>query len=203
MTLTTDLKRCPWCGSLPLYQAYHDQEWGVPEWDDRALLEKLILDGAQAGLAWITILRKRDGYRRAFDNFDPEKMARYTDKKLESLQQDPGIVRNRLKIDSARRNARAWLAIQEGPESFSDFLWKFVDGAPVQNNWRSMGDIPTVTPQAEAMSKALKKAGFNFVGPTIVYAFMQAVGMVNDHLVTCHRHGEVGRASSRKLQATS
>jgi DNA-3-methyladenine glycosylase I len=191
MTSTTEPNRCPWCGSLPIYQAYHDQEWGVPEWNDRALLEKLILDGAQAGLAWITILRKRDGYRRAFDNFDPEKMARYSDEKLASLQQDPGIIRNRLKIASARRNARAWIAIQEGPESFADFLWKFVDGAPIRNNWHSMADIPTVTPEAEAMSKALKKAGFNFVGPTIVYAFMQAVGMVNDHLVTCHRHREV------------
>ncbi len=185
------ISRCPWCGTNPLYQAYHDEEWGVPEWDDRALFEKLILDGAQAGLAWITILQKRDGYRRAFDNFDPEKMARYTDAKLARLQQDPGIVRNRLKIASARRNAQAFLAIQEGPENFSDFLWKFVDGAPMQNKRGSMADIPTVTPQAEAMSKALKKAGFNFVGPTIVYAFMQAVGMVNDHLVSCHRHREV------------
>lgn len=197
MTATTEIKRCPWCGSIPIYQAYHDQEWGVPEWDDRALLEKLILDGAQAGLAWITILQKREGYRRAFDNFDPQKMARYSDKKLARLQLDAGIVRNRLKIASARRNARAWLAIQEGPESFSDFLWKFVDGAPVQTNRHSMADIPTVSPQAEAMSKALKKAGFNFVGPTIVYAFMQAVGMVNDHLVSCHRYGEVSVLGSK------
>lgn len=193
-------ERCPWCGSTPLYQAYHDQEWGVPEWDDKALLEKLILDGAQAGLAWITILRKREGYRRAFANFDPETLAAFSDEKLAQLQQDSAIVRNRLKIASARRNARAYLAIQEGPESFPEFLWKFVDGAPIQNYWHSMAEVPVVTPEAEAMSKALKKAGFNFVGPTIVYAFMQAVGMVNDHLVGCHRHQVVMEMKDRRLQ---
>lgn len=197
-TSTAACQRCPWCGDTQLYQDYHDQEWGVPEWDDRALLEKLILDGAQAGLAWITVLKKREGYRRAFDNFDPEKMARWTDKKLEKLQQDPGIIRNKLKIESARRNARAYLAIQEGSEGFSDFLWKYVDHIPRQNKWRSMKQIPAVAPEAEAMSKALKKAGFNFVGPTIVYAFMQAVGMVNDHLITCHRYSECAALVIRK-----
>ncbi len=178
------MKRCSWCGADPLYVDYHDKEWGVPLWDSRELFEKLILDGAQAGLSWITILRKRDGYRKAFDNFDPLKMARYSDKKIERLMQDSSIVRNRLKLNSARQNAQAFLKM----ESFSDFLWDFVDGEPKQNAWRSMKSIPTTSPEAEAMSKALKKAGFNFVGPTIVYAFMQAVGMVNDHLLSCHRY---------------
>lgn len=181
-------KRCNWCGSDPLYVSYHDEEWGVPITDSRELLAKLILDGAQAGLSWITILRKREGYLKAFDNFDPDKMARYSDKKIEKLMQNPEIVRNRLKIESARQNARAYLKIMEGDETFAEFLWKFVDGKPVQNKWLTMKDIPALTPEAEAMSKALKKAGFNFVGPTIVYAFMQAVGMVNDHITGCHRH---------------
>ena len=181
-------KRCTWCGTDPLYVDYHDNEWGVPVIDSRDLFGKLILDGAQAGLAWITILRKRDGYVKAFDNFDPDKMARYSDKKIEKLMQNPNIVRNRLKINSARQNARAYLKIMEGPISFAEFLWQFVDGQPIQNKWKTMQAIPVKTPAAEAMSKALKKAGFNFVGPTIVYAFMQAVGMVNDHLVTCYRH---------------
>lgn len=181
-------KRCNWCGSDPLYVSYHDEEWGVPITDSRELLAKLILDGAQAGLSWITILRKREGYLKAFDNFDPDKMARYSDKKIEKLMQNPEIVRNRLKIESARQNARAYLKIMEGDETFAEFLWKFVDGKPVQNKWLTMKDIPALTPEAEAMSKALKKAGFNFVGPTIVYAFMQAVGMVNDHTTGCHRH---------------
>lgn len=182
------VKRCTWCGSDPLYVSYHDEEWGVPITDNRELLAKLILDGAQAGLSWITILRKREGYIKAFDNFDPDKMARYSDKKIEKLMQNPAIVRNRLKIESARQNARAYLKIMEGDESFAEFLWKFVDGKPIQNKWQSMKEVPAATPEAEAMSKALKKAGFNFVGPTIVYAFMQAVGMVNDHVTTCHRH---------------
>ncbi|WP_045857882.1 DNA-3-methyladenine glycosylase I [Teredinibacter purpureus] len=181
-------QRCNWCGDDPLYVDYHDTEWGVPIWDSRALFEKLILDGAQAGLSWITILRKREGYQKAFDRFDPEKMARYTDKKLERLMTDKSIVRNRLKIKSARQNAQAYLAIMEGEETFSAFLWSFVGGQPKQNRWRTMAEIPTSTPESEAMSKALKKAGFNFVGPTIVYAFMQAVGMVNDHLVNCPCH---------------
>lgn len=183
----TEIKRCNWCGTDPLYVAYHDQEWGVPNYDSRDLFEKLILDGAQAGLSWITILRKREGYQKAFDNFDPEKMARYTDKKLEKLMLNPEIVRNKLKIKSARQNAQAYLKLSETQE-FSDFLWQFVDGKPKQNRWKSMSQVPAETEESIAMSKALKKAGFNFVGPTIVYAFMQAVGMVNDHLTTCHRH---------------
>ena len=182
------IKRCNWCGSDPLYVSYHDEEWGVPITDSRELLAKLILDGAQAGLSWITILRKREGYIKAFDNFDPDKMARYSDKKIEKLMQNPNIVRNRLKIESARQNARAYLKIMEGNETFAEYLWKFVDGKPVQNKWETMKDIPALTPEAEAMCKALKKTGFNFVGPTIVYAFMQAVGMVNDHITSCHRH---------------
>lgn len=186
------ITRCSWCGSDPLYVSYHDEEWGVPITDNRDLLAKLILDGAQAGLSWITILRKREGYIKAFDNFDPDKMARYSDKKIEKLMQNPNIVRNRLKIESARQNARAYLKIMEGNETFAEFLWRFVDGKPIQNKWTSMKEVPASTPEAEAMSKALKKAGFNFVGPTIVYAFMQAVGMVNDHLADCHRHKPCG-----------
>ncbi|WP_416456044.1 DNA-3-methyladenine glycosylase I [Saccharophagus degradans] len=193
-TKTADpAQACPWCGSDPIYVHYHDTEWGVPEYDNQALLAKLILDGAQAGLSWITILKKRDGYYRAFDQFNPEKMARYTDAKLEKLMLDDGIVRNRLKIKSARQNAQAYLRIMKnggpnGEKDFSEFLWSFVGGQPIQNNYHSMSDVPAYSLEAEAMSKALKKAGFNFVGPTIVYAFMQAVGMVNDHLVSCPRH---------------
>lgn len=186
-------QRCEWPGDDELYLSYHDEEWGVPVYDDRELFEKLILDGAQAGLSWITILRKREGYKKAFDGFDPEKMARYTDKKLEKLMQDPGIVRNRLKIQSARQNARAYLEIQDSGEGFAQFLWQFVEGKPIQNRWQSLREVPTTTQEAENMSKALKKAGFNFVGPTIVYAFMQAVGMVNDHTVDCFRHRECKR----------
>lgn len=181
-------QRCDWCGSDPIYVDYHDTEWGVPLWDSRDLFEKLILDGAQAGLSWITILKKREGYREAFDDFDPEKMARYSDEKIERLMQNSGIVRNRLKLNSARQNARAFLQIMDGSQTFATWLWSFVEGQPKQNGWRHMQELPSKTPEAEAMSKALKKAGFNFVGPTIVYAFMQAVGMVNDHLVACHRH---------------
>ncbi len=183
-------KRCPWCGDDPIYVEYHDNEWGVPVWDSQQLFEKLILDGAQAGLSWITILKKREGYRKAFDNFDPQRMARFTDNKIDRLMQDSSIVRNRLKLNSARQNAQAYLKLMEGSQSFSAFLWQFVDGEPKQNKWRSMKSVPAITPEAEAMSKALKGAGFNFVGPTIVYAFMQAVGMVNDHLLSCHRHAE-------------
>lgn len=182
--------RCRWCGEDPLYQHYHDTEWGVPEYDSAALFEKLILDGAQAGLSWITVLRKRENYRAAFHNFDAEKMAGFSDSQLEELMLNPGIIRNRLKLLSARRNARAYLEIMEGPQSFSDFLWQFVDYAPVQNRWEQFPDVPVTTDQALAMSKALKKAGFNFVGPTIVYAFMQAVGMVNDHTTDCFRYSD-------------
>lgn len=183
-------ERCPWCGSDPLYVAYHDEEWGVPERDSRALFEKLLLDGFQAGLSWITILRKRDAFRRAFDDFDPEKIVRYDDRKRAALMQDAGIVRNRLKIDASVDNARAYLAISER-EPFADYLWRFTGGDPIQNTFRSMSEVPAKTPLAEAISKDLQKKGFRFVGPTIVYAFMQAVGMVNDHLVDCHRHAAV------------
>lgn len=187
----TDTQRCSWCGHEPIYVDYHDNEWGVPIRDSEELFAKLILDGAQAGLAWITILRKREGYYRAFDGLKPELMARYTEKKIEKLLLDPGIVRNRLKVNSAVKNARAWLKIMEGEKTFSEFLWQFVGDAPIQNKWRTMNQVPALTSEAEAMSKALKKAGFSFVGPTIVYAFMQAVGMVNDHLVGCFRHAEL------------
>ena len=187
------LARCPWPKLDPLYLTYHDEEWGVPEYDDRALYEKLVLDGFQAGLSWITILRKRDNFRRAFDGFDPEKMARYKPAKLEKLMQDAGIVRNRLKIEASVTNAQAYLAIPD----FSAYLWDFLDGAPLDNRLRSMKDIPAKTPLAEKMSKDLQKRGFRFVGPTIVYAFMQACGLVNDHLVDCHRH-EAVKKEARK-----
>ena len=181
--------RCRWPGVDPLYVAYHDTEWGVPEYDDRALFEKLILDGFQAGLSWIAILRKRDNFRRAFDGFDPEVIARYDEAKLAALMQDPGIVRNRAKILGTVQGARAWLAIMERG-GFSNFLWGFVDGRTRQNSFSRMAEVPAETAESRAMSKALKQAGFNFCGPTIVYAFMQAVGMVNDHLVGCYRHAE-------------
>ena len=185
------LCRCNWCGTDALYVAYHDEEWGVPEYDSRALFEKLLLDGFQAGLSWITILRKRDSFRRAFDGFDAEEMARYTPTKCEALMQDSGIVRNRLKIAASVSNAQAYLAIPD----FSAYLWDFVDGKPIQNRIRSMSGIPAKTPLAEAISKDLQKRGFRFVGPTIVYAFMQACGLVNDHLVDCHRHEAVKHAA--------
>lgn len=184
-------KRCSWCGDDPLYVKYHDTEWGIPEHNSKALFGKLILDGAQAGLSWITILRKRENYLKAFDGFDPVKMARYSDAKLEKLMQDPGIVRNRLKIASARQNAKAFLRLKHRGVIFSEYLWSFVGGEPIQNGWKRMEEVPTTSPEAEAMSKALKKDGFNFVGPTIVYAFMQAVGMVNDHLISCFRYEEI------------
>jgi DNA-3-methyladenine glycosylase I len=176
-----------------MYVAYHDEEWGVPEWDDRALFEKLILDGFQAGLSWLIILRKRDNFRAAFDGFEPEKIARYTARKQEKLMADAGIVRNRSKIEATVGNAQAWLKIQEQGPGFSNYLWDFVGGAPVQNRWRGDGDIPAETAESKAMSKALKQAGFRFCGPTICYAFMQAVGMVNDHVGDCFRHAEVKR----------
>ena len=182
--------RCPWPGTDPLYVAYHDEEWGVPEYDDRALYEKLILDGFQAGLAWITILRKRDAFRQAFDGFAPEKIARYTPKKVEALMSDAGIVRNRLKIEGAIGSAQVWLDMMESGPGFSAFLWDFVDGQPVVNRYKAMRDVPAETPVSRAMSKELKARGFKFCGPTIVYAFMQATGLVNDHLTSCHRHKE-------------
>jgi DNA-3-methyladenine glycosylase I len=182
------VKRCPWPKDDPLYIAYHDTEWGVPEFDDRALYEKLMLDGFQAGLSWITILRKRDNFRRAFDDFVPEKIARYTPKKVERLMQDSGIVRNRAKIEGAVKSARAWIEAMEKGEGFSQLLWDFVDGKPKVNHFKNTARVPAETAASRAMSKELARRGFKFCGPTIVYAFMQAVGMVNDHLVACHRH---------------
>jgi DNA-3-methyladenine glycosylase I len=192
-------KRCPWPGNDPLYVAYHDEEWGVPEWDDRALYEKLVLDGFQAGLSWITILRKREAFRRAFDGFDPEKIARYSKKKVEALMRDEGIVRNRAKIEGAILSARAWLDLMETSQGFSPLLWEFVGGRPVTNRYKSIKQIPAETEISRAMAKELKSRGFKFCGPTIVYAFMQATGMVNDHLVACPRHAacvKLGRAKS-------
>ena len=182
------LHRCPWPKDDPLYVRYHDTEWGVPEYDDRALFEKLILDGFQAGLSWITILRKRDNFRKAFDNFEPEKIARYTPRKVDSLMNDAGIVRNKLKIDGAILSARAWLNIMETSDGFSPLLWNHLGGRPKVNAFKTTKSVPAETPLSRVMSKDLSSRGFKFVGPTIVYAFMQAVGMVNDHLVTCHRH---------------
>jgi DNA-3-methyladenine glycosylase I len=182
------LKRCPWPGTDALYVAYHDEEWGVPERDDRALYEKLVLDGFQAGLYWITILRKRDAFRRAFDDFAPEKIARYTPKKVERLMQDAGIVRNRMKIEGTITSARVWLDMMETGPGFSAFLWDFVNGEPILNRYRTLDQVPAETALSRAISKELKSRGFKFCGPTIVYAFMQATGMVNDHLTTCHRY---------------
>ena len=186
------MKRCGWAGDDPLYRAYHDEEWGVPTRNDRRLFEMLILEGAQAGLAWITILRKRESYRVAFDRFDPEKMARWGPRKIESLLQDAGIVRNRLKVEAAVKNARAFLDVVGEVGSFDEYIWQFVGGAPIVNRWKTLKQIPARTAEADAMSRALRKRGFSFVGPTICYAYMQAVGMVNDHLVDCFRHGQVG-----------
>ena len=184
--------RCPWPNEGDdLYISYHDTEWGVPEYDDRALFEKLILDGFQAGLSWRTILHKRENFREAFDGFNVEKMARWDERKVEKLLQNAGIIRSRLKIEGARKNAQAWLAIME-QESFSEWLWSYWGGTPLQNNFETMADVPGKTPISETMSKDLKKRGFTFCGPVIVYAFAQAVGMVNDHLVTCFRHKELG-----------
>ena len=182
--------RCSWVNDDALYLAYHDEEWGVPVRDDRRLYEMLVLEGAQAGLSWYTILKKREAYRRAFDGFDPARVARYDDTKVASLLEDPGIVRNRLKVHAAIGNARAWLDVRESGIRFSEFLWAFSGGAPVVNAWRRLEDVPATTPVSEAMSRALKQRGFRFVGPTICYAFMQAVGMVNDHVTSCFRWKE-------------
>ena len=189
--MSDSLRRCAWCGTDPLYVAYHDEEWGVPEYDARALWEKLVLDGFQAGLAWITILRKRETMRAAFDGFDPEKVARYGDEDRARLLADPGIIRSRAKIDAAIGGARIWLEMRDGGEDFSAWLWSFVDGAPVQGDWTDFRQAPTQTPQSQAMAKALKARGFKFCGPVITYAFMQAVGMVNDHQTVCFRHEAV------------
>lgn len=186
-------KRCTWPGTDPLYVAYHDTEWGVPVHDDRTLFEFLLLEGAQAGLSWITVLRKRESYRRAFEGFDPEKVARFTPKRVEKLLLDPGIVRNRAKVESAVKNAKAFLAVQEEFGSFDAYQWRFVGGRPLQGKRDATNRIPASTPESDAFSKDMKKRGFSFVGTTILYAHMQAVGMVNDHLVTCFRHREVKR----------
>jgi len=186
-------KRCAWSGTDPLFIAYHDEEWGVPIHDDRLLFEFLVLEGAQAGLSWSTILRKRDAYRRAFDRFDPRKVARYEKRKVAALLKDAGIVRNRAKIASAIKNAKAFLDVQAEFGSFDAYQWRFVHGRPIQNRWRAEGDIPPRTAQSDAMSDDLKRRGFSFVGSTIIYAHMQAVGMVNDHVITCFRHREVAR----------
>ena len=194
--------RCGWPSS-PISIAYHDREWGVPLKDDRKLFEFLVLDAAQAGLSWEIILRKREGFRAAFDDFDPEKIARYNDKKIQELLADPGIIRNRLKIESAIGNARAFLVVQKECGSFARYIWQFVEGKPRINTRRSLKDIPATSPESDAMSKALKKRGFRFVGSTICYAFMQAAGMVNDHAVDCFRHAELARRMERWRIRTS
>jgi DNA-3-methyladenine glycosylase I len=191
--INEELVRCPWSGNDPLYMAYHDEEWGVSIYDDQALFAKLLLDGAQAGLSWITILRKRENYYAAFDDFDPQKMACYDDAKIMELLANPGIVRNRQKVNAFVRNAQAYLQLGNELGSFSDYLWGFVGGAPIVNTWKSLAELPAISPESEAMSKDLKKRGFSFVGPTICYAFMQAVGMVNDHTVDCFRYNELTR----------
>ncbi len=185
------LRRCSWPGADEIYIDYHDKEWGVPVHDDRKHFEFIILDGAQAGLSWITILKKRKNYREAFDNFDPEKVAKYDEKKIKELMQNKGIVRNKGKIEAAVYNAKAFLEIQREFGSFDKYIWQFVGGKTIKNSWKSEAEIPTKTPESEAMSKDLKKRGFKFVGPTICYAYMQAAGMVNDHIVDCFRYNEV------------
>ena len=190
-----ELKRCAWAGDDPLYVAYHDDEWGVPIHDDRRLFEMLILEGAQAGLSWITILRKRENYRRAFDQFDAGIIARYGKRKVNALLKDAGIVRNRLKIEATIQNAKQFLKVREMHGSFDDYLWQFVDGRPIVNRWKTFRQIPVSSPQSDVMSKQLKKDGFKFAGSTICYAFMQAVGMVNDHTLDCFRHPEVAGLS--------
>jgi len=196
--------RCPWCGDDPLYVAYHDTEWGVPSRDERHLFEMLLLEGAQAGLSWSTILKKREGYRRAFDAFDPEKIARYDERKVSALLADPGIVRNRLKVAAAIGNARAFLALRDAGRTLAEIVWAPYDGEPRLNRWRRLREVPARTPESDALSKELVRLGFKFVGSTIVYAYLQAVGAVNDHLVGCFRWREVGggaRSGRRRLAA--
>ena len=193
--MTAEKRRCGWCGSDPFYVAYHDLEWGVPVRDDRTLFEFLILEGAQAGLSWSTILNKREGYRRLYEGFDPGLVARYDDAKVAELLTDPAVVRNRAKIAASIGNARAFLEVQGEFGSFSDYIWRFTDGQPIQNSWKTLAQLPARTPLAETISEDLKQRGFKFVGPTIVYAHMQATGMVNDHLVSCFRHAEIGALS--------
>ena len=193
------MKRCEWANRSELEQFYHDEEWGVPIHDDRSLFEFLILEGAQAGLSWSTILRKREGYRKAFDHFDARKISRYSDKDVSLLLANAEIIRNKLKIHAAITNARAFLGVRVEFGTFDAYIWQFVNGTPIQNSWKRMKDIPPYTPQSEAMSKDLQKRGFKFVGPTICYAFMQAVGMVNDHVVDCFRYEELGNQVERTL----
>lgn len=189
MPQSKEKQRCLWVPTDDvLYRDYHDKEWGVPVYDDKLLFEFLILEGAQAGLSWITVLRKREHYQKVFDQFNPEKIARYSDKKYQLLLNDAGIIRNRLKIQSAITNAQAYLALQESGKSFSDYLWQFVDGKPIQSHWKTQRQVPAKTPISDTMSKELKKRGFKFIGSTICYAFMQAVGMTNDHITDCFRH---------------
>jgi len=188
-----EMRRCPWCLGSDLYIDYHDREWGVPVHDDRVHFEFLVLEGAQAGLSWSTILNKRDAYRKVFAGFDPAKVARFGPARIETLLADPGIVRNRLKVESAVNNARRFLAVQEEFSGFDAYVWRFVDGEPIHNRRRSMGRVPASTKESDALSLDLKRRGFKFVGSTIVYAHMQATGMVNDHLVTCFRHEECAR----------
>ena len=183
--------RCAWCGDDPLYVSYHDEEWGVPVHDDRRLFEFLVLEGAQAGLSWLTVLKKRENYRKAFDNFEIERVAKYGHQEIDRLLLDPGIIRNRLKIASAIQNAQGVLAIQEEYGTFDAYLWGYVNGSPIQNSWTSMAELPSKSEESDLMSKDLKKRGFNFVGSTICYSLMQAVGMANDHLVDCYRYKEV------------
>lgn len=189
------LTRCGWCGNDPLYIKYHDTEWGVPVTEDRSLLEFLILEGAQAGLSWITILKKREAYRRAFDNFEVQKVSAYNEDRINQLLNNPGIIRNRRKIEAAVRNAQAFLKVQAERGSFAEYLWGFVDYQPIRNNWKTLKDVPAQTVESQALSRDLQKRGFKFVGPTICYAFMQAVGMVNDHIVDCFRHVAVSDLS--------
>ncbi|MBK9167393.1 MAG: DNA-3-methyladenine glycosylase I [Bryobacterales bacterium] len=185
------VERCPWCGTDPLYVSYHDEEWGVPLHDDRALFELLVLEGAQAGLSWYTVLRKREHYRKVFDNFDAAKIARYSSERIERLLADPGIVRNRAKVTGTVASAKAFLAVAAESGSFNRFVWQFTGGRTIHNTWRTLGEVPAETAESRAMSKELRRQGFTFVGPTICYAFMQAAGMVNDHLVSCFRHAAV------------
>ncbi len=193
--MTSDARtRCGWSEGDPLYTAYHDTEWGLPLRDERALFELLILEGAQAGLAWITILRKREGYRRAFRGFEPATLAAFDEADVDRLLTDAAIVRNRAKVNAAVGNARAWLRLADDGGSAADHLWSFVGGRPVQNSWRSLADVPSQTDASRALSSDLRRRGFRFVGPTIAYAFMQSAGMVNDHLASCFRHGEVAAA---------
>ena len=198
--MTKKITRCKWAEGVSLdYIEYHDTEWGVPVYDDRVQFEFLLLEGAQAGLSWSTILNKREGYRRAFAGFDVEKVARFTKKRVDKLLQDPAIVRNRLKVESAVTNAQAFIAVQEELGSFSKYIWGFVDGTPIQNRFRKDSDIPATSPESDALSKDLKKRGFRFVGSTIVYAHMQATGLVNDHVTGCFRHRPCARLAKKKF----